>query len=189
MIEMKMQLQPAFFSEREKSLIEFGALAASTFLYPTGVAGLRLKNWQGELELLPFQGQQIWSAAFRGRTLTMKSMFDAPNPTRDYLQNYGGFLIHCGATAMGVPAATDTHPLHGELPNAPYQEAFLIAGEDERGQYLGLGGRYRHTLAFSANYTAEPLVKLYADFEPVRRLNASHKPEEQRDGAAVPGPH
>ncbi len=162
MTEMKVQLQPAFFSEREKSLIELGPLSASTFLYPTGVAGLRLKNEQGELELLPFQGQQIWTAAFNGRTLTMKSMFDAPNPTRDYLQTYGGFLIHCGASAMGVPTAADSHPLHGELPNAPYQEAYLVAGEDERGPYLGLGGRYRHTVAFSTNYTAEPLVKLYA---------------------------
>jgi len=61
-----------------------------------------------------------------------------------------------------VPAATDSHPLHGELPNVPYQEASLVLGRDARGEYLGLGGRYRHTVAFSANYTAEPLVKLYA---------------------------
>ncbi len=162
MTEMKLHLQPAFFSEREKSLVEFGPLSASAFLFPTGVAGLRLKNERGELVLLPFQGQQVWSAQFLGRNLTMKSMFDAPNPTREYLQNYGGFLIHCGATAMGVPAAGDTHPLHGELPNAPYQQAFLTAGVDERGAYLALGGSYRHTVAFATNYTAEPLVKLYA---------------------------
>ncbi len=162
MTESKLFLQPAFFSEREKTLVEFGPLTASTFLFPTGVAGLRLKNDQGELVLLPFQGQQIWAAAFNGRTLTMKSMFDAPNPTRDYLQNYGGFLIHCGVTAMGVPAEGDSHPLHGELPNAPYQKAFLLTGEDDRGPYLALGGRYQHTVAFSTNYSAEPLVKLYA---------------------------
>jgi len=92
----------------------------------------------------------------------MKSMFDAPNPTRDYLQTYGGFLLHCGATAMGVPTGEDAHPLHGELPNAPYQKAYVVAGEDEKGAYIGLGGQYRHTVAFSYNYVAEPLVKLYA---------------------------
>ncbi len=162
MTEMKLHLQPAFFSEMEKSLVELGPLTASTFLFPTGVAGLRLKNERGELVLLPFQGQQIWSAAFNGRNLTMKSMFDAPNPTRDYLQTYGGFLIHCGVSAMGVPAAGDSHALHGELPNAPYQDAYLVAGEDEKGAYLGLSGSYRHTVAFSTNYIAEPLVKLYA---------------------------
>ena len=52
--------------------------------------------------------------------------------------------------------------LHGELPNAPYDRAFLVIGRDERGSYIGLGGSYQHTVAFSFNYRAEPLVKLYA---------------------------
>jgi hypothetical protein len=63
---------------------------------------------------------------------------------------------------MGVPAAGDSHPLHGELPNARYQKAWLLAGEDERGAYLAVGGEYRHTVAFATNYVARPLVKLYA---------------------------
>jgi hypothetical protein len=63
---------------------------------------------------------------------------------------------------MGVPMGEDSHPLHGELPNAPYQQAWIVLGEDERGQYIGLGGAYQHTVAFSFNYVAHPLVKLYA---------------------------
>jgi hypothetical protein len=114
----------------------------------------------GEAVILPWQGQQIWSARFHGRELTMKSMFEEPVPTRTYLETYGAFLLHCGATAMGVPGPEDTHPLHGELPNAPYREAFLEVAEDTRGLYLAVGGTYRHTVAFSANYTAEPLVRL-----------------------------
>lgn len=143
-------------------MVEHGTLSASTFRFGSGVHGLRLQNELGQLALLPFQGQQIWSAAFRGRTLTMKSMFEEPRPTREYLQTYGGFLLHCGATAMGVPSEEDTHPLHGELPNAPYEGAYVVVGEDERGTYIGLGGTYQHTVAFSCNYVAEPLVKLYA---------------------------
>jgi hypothetical protein len=112
--------------------------------------------------MLPFQGQQVWSAEFGGRNLTMKSMFAEPCPTREYLHTYGGFLLHCGATAMGVPTKEDTHPLHGELPNAPYQHAHVVVGQDERGSYIGLGGQYTYTVAFSHNYVAEPLVKLYA---------------------------
>src|SRR4030042_1025928 len=92
----------------------------------------------------------------------MKSMFTDPLPTRQYLETYGGFLVHCGATAMGVPSKEDTHPLHGELPNAPYQKAHLVFGQDDNGPYLGLGGRYQHTVAFSTNYVAQPLVKLHA---------------------------
>ncbi len=156
-------LSPTMFAGSERVIASHGALTASAFLFETGVAGLRLRNDVGELVLLPFQGQQVWSAAFRGRNITMKSMFDAPHPTRNYLETYGGFCLHCGFTAMGVPAAGDSHPLHGELPNAPYAEAWLEAGTDEDGDYLALGGEYQHTVAFSTNYRAEPLVKLYAN--------------------------
>jgi hypothetical protein len=92
----------------------------------------------------------------------MRSMFEQPFPTTDFLATFGGFLQHCGATGMGAPGPQDRHPLHGELPNAPYPSAFLVAGQDEHGAYLGLGGAYRHTEAFRYNYLARPLVKLYA---------------------------
>lgn len=150
------------FPHQETLLAESGELSASIFRYPSGVCALRLKNSLGELILLPYQGQQIWDATMRGRRLTMKSMFDQPYPTRDFLSTYGAFLLHCGATAMGVPGPDDTHPLHGELPNAPYQSAALVFGADEEGEFIGLTGSYRHTLAFNYNYTATPLVKLHA---------------------------
>ncbi len=160
--ETTFHLHPSFFGEAERPLVESGELAAAAFLYPSGVQALRLSNALGSIVVLPFQGQQIWDAQFHGRTLTMRSMFDQPYPTTEYLRTYGGFLLHCGMTAMGVPAAGDTHPLHGELPNARYQSAFLLAGKDERGPYLAVSGEYRHTVAFATNYVARRLVKLYA---------------------------
>lgn len=160
--ETIIHLQPSLFGEKEKILVEHGELSASTFRYDSGVCALRLKNELGQLVMLPFQGQQIWSAEFSGRNLTMKSMFTEPRPTQIYLETYGGFLLHCGATAMGVPSKEDTHPLHGELPNAPYQQAYIVVGQDEKGAYIGLGGQYQHTVAFNYNYVARPLVKLYA---------------------------
>ena len=162
MTETRLFLSPSFFTDREQVLVEHGPLRAVAFRYPSGVPALRLQNERGYLILLPFQGQQIWSAHFNDRELTMKSMFDQPHPTRTYLENYGGFLIHCGFTAMGVPTAQDNHPLHGELPNAPYEQAWLVCGEDEQGPFLELGGQYRHTVAFSTNYIANPAVRLYA---------------------------
>ena len=143
MTDTILHLTPAFFSERERVLVEHGPLTASAFRYDSGVCALRLKNELGELVMLPFQGQQIWSAEFGGRNLTMKSMFSQPTATRSYLENYGGFLLHCGATAMGVPAGADTHPLHGELPNAPYQKAWLVAGEDRARRIPGAERRVR----------------------------------------------
>lgn len=162
MSETTIHLTPDFFSEREKTLAVSGALSASVFRFGSGVPALRLTNELGALVLLPYQGQQIWSANFRGRELTMKSMFTQPRPGRSYLETYGGFFLHCGFTAMGVPGKNDTHPLHGELPNAAYDSAQVVLGEDARGAYIGLGGTYQHTMAFNYNYVAKPLVRLYA---------------------------
>ena len=162
MAETKIMLSPRFFTEKEKKLVDTGLLTGSIFQYESGVHGLRLNNQLGELLLLPFQGQQIWSVEMGGRNLTMRSMFDQPCATRVYLETYGGFLLHCGAVAMGVPGKDDTHPLHGELPNAPYLSAYIILGEDEKGDYIGLSGLYQHTVAFSYKYIAKPVVKLYA---------------------------
>jgi hypothetical protein len=160
--QTKINITPHVCSEREMVFVESGVLSAYVFRFTGGVCGVRLVNDKGALIVLPFQGQQIWSAEFGGRSLTMKSMFSEPRPGVPFLETFGGFLQHCGATAMGGPSPQDTHPLHGELPNAPYQQAYLVTGEDERGAYIGVGGQYQHTVAFSYNYVAEPLVKLYA---------------------------
>ena len=158
---LTMHLKKTFFSEKEEILVENGGISAATFLYDSGVHGLKIKNRRGEVILLPFQGQQIWSCIFDNRNLTMKSMFKQPISTQIFSNNYGGFLLHCGATAMGVPSEKDSHPTHGELPNAPYQKAFLRAGNDEKGCYIGIGGQYNHIEAFNNNYLAEPYIKLY----------------------------
>ena len=160
--ESTIRLFSDFFGPAERPFLQHGELSASLFRFPSGVPAVRMSNRRGELIMLPFQGQQIWSAQFYGRNIPMKSMFDQPRLTQNYLETYGGFLIHCGATAMGVPMGSDTHPLHGELPNAPYQQAWLVYGQDQRGEYIGLGGEYQHTVAFNHNYAAHPLVKLYA---------------------------
>jgi hypothetical protein len=157
----KLNLSKSFFNAQEKVILEAGSLSASVFQFPSGVCGLRVKNAKGELVILPFQGQQVWSASFCGRSLAMKSTFSQPFPTTDFLNTYGGFLLHCGATAMGNPSAEDSHPLHGELPNMPYDDAYIAIGEDALGCYLAVGGKAHYTVAFAANYTAEPEIKLY----------------------------
>lgn len=160
--EAVITLSPAYFIEKETELVQRDSLVASIFRYPSGVCAVRLRNSVGEAILLPYQGQQIWSARFFERELTMCSMIKQPRPTQEFLENFGGFLVHCGITAMGGPSVQDTHPLHGELPNAPFQEAYLFLGENEDGPYLGLGGRYQHTVAFRHNYLAETRLRLSA---------------------------
>ena len=156
-------LSPSVFTDQEKLVVQHGSLQAFAFRFSSGVCALRLVSDRINLVMLPFQGQQIWSAEVDGRNLTMKSMFTEPRSTQVFLHTYGGFFQHCGATAMGGPSEKDTHPLHGELPNAPYQSAFIFTGSDDSGDYIGLGGQYQYTVAFSFNYLAEPRLTLHAD--------------------------
>ena len=154
-------LNAVTFGAGESRIAGIGDLTASAFRYPSGVAAVRIRNRAGEIICLPFQGQQIHDATFHGRKLTMRSMFGDPLPASGYLGNSGGFLVHCGATAMGNPAPEDSHPLHGELPNLAYETASLLVGEDERGLWMGVTGVGRYTIAFTHNYECRPLVKLH----------------------------
>ena len=162
-METKINLRPSGFTDKERIIVESGSLTASAFIYESGVCGIRLKNEKGELVLLPFQGQQVWSAEFCGRNLTMRTLTEQPLPTRNFLESFGAFINHCGLDGVGGPSKEDTHALHGDLPNAPYQKAWIITGEDAKGKYIGMSGEYRHLPFFSANYAAEPAVKLYSN--------------------------
>lgn len=155
-------LEKSFFTEKKKLFASHGKIEVYLFTYETGVLAIEIKNELGNVIMLPYQGQQIWRCSFQGKELTMKSTFDQPIPTNSYLSTYGGFFLHCGATAMGVPGKNDNHPLHGDLPNAPYDKAFLVFDYDDKGRAcVKLGGVYNHKYAFSINYTAKPLIVIY----------------------------
>lgn len=159
---VRFPLRPEQFGRHEETLVEFGALSASAFTFSTGVAAVRLRSDVGEVVILPFQGQHIWSARFEGRDLGWHSMVKEPVPNVDFLTTFGGIVQHCGLLAVGGPGPTDKHPVHGELPNAAFQEAWLLLGSDGQGDFIGLSGEYRHAAAFGHSYAVRPLVKLYA---------------------------
>ncbi len=158
----RIPLHRRHFPQHEVTLVEYGALAVTAFSFSTGVAAVRLRSDVGDVVILPFQGQHIWSAHFGGRDLSWHSLVQEPQAHVDFLTTFGGMAQHCGLLAIGGPGPTDTHPVHGEFPNAPFQEAWLVVGSDAQGDYVGLGGEYRHAAAFGHAYAARPLVKLYA---------------------------
>ena len=147
---MRLTLIEPMFGPAETELLTTGNTQVSTFRYATGIAALRIRTPRAELIVLPFKGQQIWRATFDGVDVTMGSMFPEPVDTRTYLETYGAFLLHCGLTAIGGPGPNDTHPLHGELPNAPFQSAWI----EVRDKTLTIGGSYTYTVAFTVNYRA-----------------------------------
>ena len=146
---VRIELHRFSFEDRERRLVEAGEFTVSAFRYDCGIEALRICNARGEIIVLPFKGQQIWRAGFDGRDLTMRSMFDEPVDTQVYLETYGAFMIHCGLTGLGAPGPEDSHSLHGELPNAPFQKAWIEI--DEEAQRVTIAGSYRHTVAFSTN--------------------------------------
>jgi hypothetical protein len=159
---MRLNLMDAQFDFRESTLVESSHFKVTALRYLSGVAALRVSTSDLTLEILPFQGQQIWSASTRGRRFSMKSMNAEPVASLNYLEAYGAFFVHCGLTAIGSPGANDRHPLHGELPNARYDEAYIEIGGAFNSPALTIGGVFRYSLAFSTNYRFEPRVTIPA---------------------------
>ena len=159
----KVNINRRYFSEGETKILENGTLQVYTFIYPTGVEGVKVKNSRGYFVALPYLGQQIWEAEFDGHILQMESLIKVPRKKTHFVENYGCLLMHCGFTAMGVPQSDDNHPQHGELPLAEYEELWLGSGEDEKGKFVEVSGRYNYTKFFGANYNFVPTYRLYED--------------------------
>jgi hypothetical protein len=75
---------------------------------------------------------------------------------------YGCFMFHSGILRNGCPTPQDDHPLHGEMPCAPMDSAWLEVGEDASGAFLRLGGEYEYVMGFGDHYRARPGVTLRA---------------------------
>jgi len=160
-IKATLYLEKETFSFKQRPLVDFQTVKAFGFKYESGIRAVKIQNERGSFILLPYKGQMIWDAEFDGRRLTMKSLFSEPKQADFFLDSYGNLLQHCGALRMGCPSVEDDHPLHGELPYADYDKAFVELGEDDGGKYLGISGIYEYNRAYGSKYRARPCVKLY----------------------------
>ena len=181
-MESKIYLSKEMFTEREKLILENGNIKVYAFLFSTGICGIKVENEKGYIVVLPYQGQQIWRASFLEHDLVMRTAFDEPRDPETYLSTYGGFLLHCGINAMGSPSKEDTHPQHGEIPNAEYTTAYLLSGQDEKGKYVSVAGEYNRKIAFVQEYVFAPECRLYEDAtvieEKINITNKRSKPME-----------
>ncbi|MGV8920528.1 MAG: aldose 1-epimerase family protein [Pseudomonas sp.] len=155
-------LFPQLFSEVEKTLLESAEFKVSAWTYPSGVLAVALQNSRGRIVVLPYMGQMIWSAVFDGCDLTMRNMFSQPRPSSTVIGTYGCFMFHSGLLRNGCPSPEDDHPLHGEMPCAAMDRAWLEVGEDASGAFLRLGGEYEYVQGFGDHYQANPSVTLRA---------------------------
>lgn len=159
----RINFKPYFFTDRPLDLLKDGEFSATAFKYETGVCGLRIKNRHCSMVVLPYMGQQIWEAEFEGRNLTQKSIFEQPQNTRKFGDNYGALLVHCGLTNINCAGEGEDYPLHGELPFAYYPETYVGIGRDEKGKYLVTGGKYVYKNSQEYHYSYSPQLRIYED--------------------------
>jgi hypothetical protein len=153
-------LSRSSFDAKERNAVRYGGLQASLFRFDTGIEAIRLSNRRGNIVVLPYMGQIVWSATFDGVELAMQSMFREPRPAKVIVETYGCLAYHAGLLRNGVPTPEDTHPVHGEMPCAEIDEAGIACGSDASGPWIAVTGVREYAMGFGAHYRATPRVVL-----------------------------
>lgn len=115
----------------------------------------------GSYTWLPFLGSQLWDWEVCGTSQKFSGFVPEPAYGKNYLENYGGFLIHCGLTAMGNPTDADHHPQHGELPIARFSTAWIEIDVSDKEFPITLCSQYIFHVPFIASYTFTPKLHLH----------------------------
>ena len=158
-MKTRLPLSRELFHSTPSLLLESDDFRVELFRYPAGVEAVRIHNRRGSVTVLPFMGQMIWDAQFEGHELTMGHSFKQPLPGNSIIDTYGCFAFHSGLLANGCPAPEDDHPLHGEMPCARMESAWLVLEADT----LSLEGECEYVKGFGHHYLAAPAVRLNAD--------------------------
>ncbi|MCF1428641.1 MAG: aldose 1-epimerase family protein [Shewanella sp.] len=147
------------FSKERSLIAKSDAFEIHTFVYNSGVHAIEIRNAKGHLIILPFMGQMVWHAEFLGTNLCMKNMFREPKPAKTIVETYGCFAFHAGMIRMGCPTPQDDHVLHGEMPCATMDSAWLEISDTS----VTIKGSYEYLMGFGDHYLAMPSVTLAAD--------------------------
>ncbi|MGR3806553.1 aldose 1-epimerase family protein [Pasteurella testudinis] len=147
------------FTTEAKIFLQNDHITVEGFKYHSGIEAVKLSNRRGFIIVLPFYGQIIWDACFNGHSLKMKNMFSEPKLGNEIIDTYGCFCFHSGLIRNGCPAPEDTHPLHGEMPCAPMDKAWLELDNDR----VAICSEYEYVKGFGDHYLAQPKVILTAN--------------------------
>jgi hypothetical protein len=151
-------LQRNQFGEQPVCLVESDELSVTLFKYRSGIEAVTVRNSRGHITVLPYYGQMVWDAEFDGQSLKMFNPFTEPKRGVSVVDTYGCFAFHSGLLSNGCPALEDVHPLHGEMPCAQMDTAFLLLD----GHSVTVGGEYEYVKGFGDHYLASPSVRLAA---------------------------
>ncbi|MBY5948405.1 aldose 1-epimerase family protein [Photobacterium rosenbergii] len=152
-------LSKAQFGQQEQILIHSEHFKISGFKYNSGIEALKIENTKGYLTILPYMGQMIWDAKFLGENLCMENMLSEPKQSNEIVATYGCFAFHSGLIRNGCPSPEDDHPLHGEMPCAKMDKAWLEVDEHR----ITIKGEYEYVMGFGDHYLATPSVSIEKD--------------------------
>lgn len=154
----KIALRRDFFQEKAQVIFENQEFVVTLFRYQSGVEAMELCNSRGKMVVLPYMGQIIWDLEFDGVDLKMKNMFSQPKKATCIIDTYGCFALHSGLIRNGCPGPEDDHSLHGEMPCAEMDQAWLEIGE----QSVTITGSVEYVQGFGHHYMAHPRATLIA---------------------------
>ncbi|MGW6299681.1 aldose 1-epimerase family protein [Peribacillus butanolivorans] len=172
------ELQREFFKESSKVIFTNGEFIVKLFRYPSGIEAIELTNSRGRMVVLPYMGQMIWDLEFDGVNLKMKSMFSQPKKADKIIDTYGCFAFHSGLIRNGCPGPNDNHELHGEMPCAEMDRAWLEITD----MGIKVCGQTEYVKGFGHHYFATPSVEMF-NGEGFIEMNMNVK---NRSGAEMP---
>ncbi len=154
----RIELQRNFFDKAPSVIYQSEDFIISMFRYDSGVEGLELKNSRGRMVVLPYMGQIIWDLEFDGVNMKMKNMFTEPKKAACIIDTYGCFAYHSGLIRNGCPSPQDDHILHGEMPCAEMDKAWLEITKDS----VTITGSVEYVKGFGHRYIAQPGATMFA---------------------------
>ena len=159
---IRIELQHEMFRFDRRVLLAAPDMTVTTLRLPNDIEVLALQTARLVVEILPFRGQQVWQAWVDGQPIGMRGMQDTPRAGDTILEAFGAFVYHCGLLGIAAPGPEDDHPLHGELPLARMDRAWLEVTDTPGGTQLLVGGQFDYSKAFRAHYRWSPSVALVA---------------------------
>lgn len=154
----KIELQREYFGKSPTVVYRSDGFTVSMFRYNSGVEGLELTNSRGKIVVLPYMGQIIWDLEFDSVNMKMKNMYTEPKKASCIIDTYGCFAYHSGLVRNGCPSPEDDHVLHGEMPCAEMDIAWLEITENS----IKITGSVEYVKGFGHHYMAHPSATMFA---------------------------